>query len=137
MKIFFLAIIAFISSEVAMAQTKLISFKSHSGKIRYFRTALKTDPTLKRSDFGNPPIRYSFDTVVFYPKKGLVLVGANHNPRYENLHTTDTIWRQPPNRPCPPKDSIIARIKTKYYDDFHRPRFIFKGFDYGKPSTKK
>jgi hypothetical protein len=119
-----------------MAQTKLISFKSHSGKIRHFRTALKTDPTLKRSDFGDPPIRYSFDTVVFYPKKGLVLVNVS-NYKFVTSIKTDTIWRQPPNRPSPSKDSIATRIRTKYYDSFYRPRFIFKGFDADQPSTKK
>jgi len=141
MKILSIGILTLLLSLAVEAQTKLISFKSHSGKIKHFKMAVRNDPNLKRSDFGNPEKIWRIDTAVFVQKKGLVLVtiyggGVNStfNRKYFKL---DTIWQQAPNLPSPSKDSIIARIRAKYYDLFYSLDLTFKGFDPIKSNKKK
>jgi len=131
MKFIITAVLTFVFLSSGSAQTKLISFKSHSGKIKHFKRALKSDPKIKGSDFGLPPLRWNFDTIVFLQKKGLVVfrIKANRNRTSKSrIDKLDTIWKQAPHLPAPPKDSIVARIEAKYPDSYY-PRFIFKGFD--------
>jgi len=135
MKILSIATLMLLFSFVAAAQTKLISYKSHSGKIKHFKTALGKDPNLKRSDFGLIAPRWHIDTVVYNSITGLV-VFKFHDRFYGRTNSkSDTIWQQLPYLPSPSKDSIIARIEAKYYDSNFSNNVTFLGFD--APTVKK
>lgn len=87
-KVYFLLLLCFASIS-SIAQTKLIAHKSHSGNMRNFKLALKSDNFgLKHANFGLPSLDDHVKSVTLLPKKRVVVYMIYY------LRGTKKIWEK-------------------------------------------
>lgn len=136
------------------AQTKKIAFKSHSGNMANFNTALENDLfETDHSNFGHAPQRNvvtaQLDSLIFVSDTMAILVTSEYCTRTDRISdkpvTDPKLWKAGRevalNHPLFSRqhslDSIKKVIAEKY--NFQNPveKVIFVGYDNKKPVKKK
>jgi hypothetical protein len=104
----------------AVAQTRLISHKSHSGIMATFSTALDNSLfDIAASNFGEPPSerRFTIDSIIFLPDNRAVVVSSEkevwitaRQPEIEFKPGRDTLYNHPLLSKQHAKDSVARQL---------------------------
>ncbi|KOS06960.1 hypothetical protein AM493_13655 [Flavobacterium akiainvivens] len=124
-----------------MAQTKLISHKSHSGSMATFNTAFENNLfDIGESNFGLPDKQMSFtiDSIILLPDDKVVVVSSEKDVYRHYAKSAisfkpgrDTLYNHPLLSQKHKKDSILRVLQP--YDAKHKPVLI----NYDNNKTKK
>ncbi len=123
----------------AMAQTKLISHKSHSGSTSTFKTALENNLfDIGESNFGEPPseLRFTIDSVILRPDNSAIIISSEkevwitHDKPGLSLSGRDTVYNDPLLGKKHAKDSITWQLRAQ---GSHNPVLI----NYDNDKTRK
>jgi hypothetical protein len=132
---------------ISGAQTKKISYKSHSGNTALFAAALENELfDISFSNFGMAPERYirnaKLDTVIFLSEHKAIMVTSEYCGRPDKNPTLwragrDTVTDHPLFSRQHSLDSIKKTLKEKYYfnGEIEDTRFI--GYDNKKKKYKQ
>jgi hypothetical protein len=135
-------------SIIGLAQTKLISYKSHSGTNENFRKAIENNLfDLDDSNLGVAPMRQvknaQLDTVIYVSKGKAIMVTSEFCKR-ENIYDTekeekslgrlwkkgkDTVFNHPLFSKKHSLDSIKNVLKEQYHFKNNIDNVVFIGFD--------
>jgi len=147
MKTIFIALFSLFTT-AALAQTKLIAFKSHSGNMNNFNIALENDVfNNEGSNFGNPPFRtiYYLDSVVYISRSTAVLVkkeyqypwgGSKDSAKFIRIQK-DTVHNDPIFSKNHLLDSIRHLLKANSFYEYDTKKTVLIGYDNKKSSEKK
>jgi hypothetical protein len=138
---------------IAAAQTKKIAFKSHSGSMENFSTALEKDLfDMDNSNFGMAPqrdiISAQLDSVIYVSDSVVMLITSNYCSRTDrpnakannkpNLWTAgrEMVYSHPLFSRNHSLDSIKQVIKSEYYFKNPVEKVVFVGYDNKKRKYK-
>jgi hypothetical protein len=138
---------------ISVAQTKLISHKSHSGSTENFRVSFENELfDIGNSNLGEAPDRFErnakLDTVVYISKQKAIMITSEHcvsANRYDHKIIKKTIWKAGKdtvyNHVLFSKkhslDSIKKVLKEEYNFKNDIENVVFIGFDNKKTGKKR
>jgi hypothetical protein len=111
----------------AIAQTKLIAHKSHSGSMATFTTAFNNNLfDMGESNFGEPALerRYTIDSIILRPDDSAIVISSikelwwgTPKSQIEFKPGRDTLYNHPLLSKRHSKDSIAVKVYTKNLED--------------------
>ncbi len=137
---------------LGFSQTKLIAFKSHSGKNENFKIALENNLfDIENSNLGNAPNRYEknavLDSVIYVSDGKIILVTSKICTEYDRNHDSiidsrkwnagkEEFYNHPLFSKIHSLDSIKEVLKEQYFFKNDMDKVVFIGFDNGVKKIK-